>query len=155
MSNVQLSFEGGNSRSHYVESSLWKRLWACLRQNTEWMSVQLRANSREFTAHSSLSHCCSIRLVFILTYICSQQSTRQAMYVSRSTDARSCIRWFGGKAVSIAYVDVCVCSLRYPACNTHGHIVVCGLSGSSMFFHIISRFSKKNFNVRCMFWFSL
>ena len=24
-----LSFEGGNSRSHYVESSLWKRLWTC------------------------------------------------------------------------------------------------------------------------------
>ena len=23
------SFEGGSSRSHYVESSLWKRLWAC------------------------------------------------------------------------------------------------------------------------------
>jgi hypothetical protein len=24
-----LSFEGGNSGSHYVESSLWKRLWTC------------------------------------------------------------------------------------------------------------------------------
>ena len=24
-----LSFEGGSSRSHYVESSLWKRLWTC------------------------------------------------------------------------------------------------------------------------------
>ena len=23
------SFEGGSSRSHYVESSLWKRLWTC------------------------------------------------------------------------------------------------------------------------------
>jgi hypothetical protein len=23
------SFEGGSSGSHYVESSLWKRLWAC------------------------------------------------------------------------------------------------------------------------------
>jgi hypothetical protein len=26
---VILSFEGGSSRSHYVESSLWKRLWNC------------------------------------------------------------------------------------------------------------------------------
>ena len=25
------SFEGGSSRSHYVESSLWKRLWTCRR----------------------------------------------------------------------------------------------------------------------------
>jgi hypothetical protein len=24
-----LSFEGGSSGSHYVESSLWKRLWTC------------------------------------------------------------------------------------------------------------------------------
>jgi hypothetical protein len=26
-----LSFEGGSSGAHYVESSLWKRLWACLK----------------------------------------------------------------------------------------------------------------------------
>jgi hypothetical protein len=25
----RLSFESGSSRSHYVESSLWKRLWTC------------------------------------------------------------------------------------------------------------------------------
>jgi hypothetical protein len=25
----ELSFEGGSSRSHYVESSLWKRFWTC------------------------------------------------------------------------------------------------------------------------------
>jgi hypothetical protein len=24
-----LLFEGGSSRSHYMESSLWKRLWTC------------------------------------------------------------------------------------------------------------------------------
>jgi len=24
-----LSFEGGSSRSHYVESWLWERLWTC------------------------------------------------------------------------------------------------------------------------------
>ena len=24
-----LSYEGGSSRSHYVESSLWKKLWTC------------------------------------------------------------------------------------------------------------------------------
>jgi len=26
-----LSFEGGSSRSHYVESWLWKGLWTCLK----------------------------------------------------------------------------------------------------------------------------
>jgi len=28
------SFDGGSSRSHYVESSLWKRLWTC--RKTDW-----------------------------------------------------------------------------------------------------------------------
>jgi hypothetical protein len=32
-----LSFEGGSSRSHYVESSLWKRLWTC-RKTDYWMN---------------------------------------------------------------------------------------------------------------------
>jgi len=24
-----ISFEGGSSRSHYVEESFWRRLWTC------------------------------------------------------------------------------------------------------------------------------
>jgi hypothetical protein len=37
-------------------------------------------------------------------------------------------------------MSVCVCSLRYPACNAHVpyYIVICGLSGSTVFSHIIS-----------------
>jgi hypothetical protein len=30
-----LSFEGGSSGSHYVESSLWKRLWTCRKTTTK------------------------------------------------------------------------------------------------------------------------
>ena len=35
----------------------------------------------------------------------------------------------------------CVCSPRYPARNTHApfHIVICGLSGSTIYFHIMSK----------------
>jgi len=32
-----LSFEGGSSRSHYVEESFWRRLWTC-RQTEYWMN---------------------------------------------------------------------------------------------------------------------
>jgi len=34
---------------------------------------------------------------------------------------------------------VCICSLRYPACKAHApyYIVICGVSGSADFFHII------------------
>jgi len=46
-------------------------------------------------------------------------------------------------------VCVCVCSLSHTACNAHAacYIVLCGLSGSRMFFHIISlmeQFLKKS-----------
>ena len=58
-------------------------------------------------------------------------------------------------------VCVCVCSLNYPACNAQApyNFVICDLSGSTIFFHIISQttqFSKKKLlNTKCVFWFSL
>jgi hypothetical protein len=44
-----------------------------------------------------------------------------------------------GKAISTYYTFwVCVCSLRYPACNAHArHIVICGLPRSTIVFHVI------------------
>ena len=36
-----LSFDGGSSRSHYVESSIWKRLWTC--RKTDYQMNELPA----------------------------------------------------------------------------------------------------------------
>ena len=40
-----LSFEGGSSRSHYVEESFWRRLWTC-RQTEYWMNewIPIKSN---------------------------------------------------------------------------------------------------------------
>jgi hypothetical protein len=62
---------------------------------------------------------------------------------NRSNEARSCNQYCCGKAVSITYsqcVFVCLCSLSFPACKAHAqyYIVICGLSGFTIFFHIIS-----------------
>jgi hypothetical protein len=41
------------------------------------------------------------------------------------------------KATSFTYY-ACVCSLRYQQCSAHAlYHIICGLSGSSTFFHII------------------
>ena len=55
---------------------------------------------------------------------------------------------------------VCVCSLNYLTCNGHTpyYIVICGLSGSTVFCHIISNgtiVEKKSFWTQNVFWFSL
>jgi hypothetical protein len=52
-------------------------------------------------------------------------------------EARSRNQCYRGKSVKHSG---CVCSLRCPACNAHVpcYTVICGLSGSTRFFHIIS-----------------
>jgi hypothetical protein len=51
-----LSFEGGSSRSHYVEESFWRRLWTCRQTEygmNEWMeSCAIRRQSLVRLSHS-------------------------------------------------------------------------------------------------------
>jgi hypothetical protein len=56
---------------------------------------------------------------------------------------------------------VCVCSLSYAACKAHApyYIVICGLSGCTVFFphYLINGtiFGKRLLNIKCVFWFYL
>ena len=52
-----------------------------------------------------------------------------------------------------------MCTLSYLPTTAYApyYIAICGLSGSTVFFHIISRkviFSGKKSNIKCVFWFS-
>jgi len=75
--------------------------------------------------------------------------TKQAMYVLRDIEVLAWNNYCRGKAVSISYLFwVCFCSQGYSACTAHAPycIIICGLPGYAIFFHVISqsaRFSKK------------
>jgi len=60
-----------------------------------------------------------------------------------------------GRAISITYSECVSVTEGYPPC----WIDICGLSGLTVFFHIIvqmAQFSdKKLLNTKCVFWFSL
>jgi hypothetical protein len=64
------------------------------------------------------------------------------MYVSRDTEALSCRLGYGGIALSITYVECAFVVLGIEHELSMRNIVICGLFGSSIFFHIILRFSK-------------
>ena len=53
--------------------------------------------------------------------------TRQAMYVQRNTEARSCNHWCCGKAISITYSESVFVALGIERAMRMRHIVVCGL----------------------------
>ena len=55
---------------------------------------------------------------------------------------------------------VSVYSLSYPACNVQApyYVIICGLSGSTLFFHNMinsKTFRIKLLKIKCVFWFSL
>ena len=65
---------------------------------------------------------------------------RLAMYVKRNIEAPSRNHFCIGKSYKYCIFWVGVYSLSYPTCKALApyYIVICGLTGSTMFFHIIS-----------------
>jgi len=66
-------------------------------------------------------------------------TVKHAIYVYRNIEARSCNRCCSGEALSITYCECISVALGIQhAMRIIRHIVICGLSGSTIFFHIIS-----------------
>jgi hypothetical protein len=69
------------------------------------------------------------------------------MYVKRNIGAGSCDYFCSRKAINITYSECVYVALGQYAMSMR-HVVICGLSSSALYFHVISqtaRFSKRNF----------
>jgi hypothetical protein len=73
---------------------------------------------------------------------------------------RLCNHCCAGKTISVAYSESVFVALDIQHAMRTRHIVICGLSSSTLFFHITLqrhkfREKKQSLNIKCVFWFSL
>jgi hypothetical protein len=78
------------------------------------------------------------------------------MYTWRKVDARSCKCCCSGKTVSVTYSECVLVVLCIQHAMCIRHIVICGMSGCTNFFHISrTNFEETLLNIKCVFCFHL
>jgi hypothetical protein len=63
---------------------------------------------------------------------------RQAMYIHSNIEERSCNHFCSGKLISVTYCDFVFVDFGHQHAMRMHHIIICGLLGFKIFFHIIS-----------------
>ena len=87
--------------------------------------------------------------------MCHQQKQDGHSTYTRNIDERSCNHCCSGKAISITYSKYVSVALGTQHAKRVGHIVICGLSSSTIFFfctlsHKRNDFRKeKSLNIKC------
>jgi len=84
--------------------------------------------------------------------------TRQAMYLQRNVEARSCSHCCSGKAISVKYSERVFVALGIQYDMRMRHIVICGRPALQYFLtlsHKRQDFGKKVLSIKCVFCFSL
>jgi hypothetical protein len=81
------------------------------------------------------------------------------VYVERNNEASTCSYCCSGKAISITYCEYVLVALGTQLEMRILHIVICGLLGSTLLFHIIPQTTmfqgKSLLKMKCVFWFYL
>jgi hypothetical protein len=102
--------------------------------NKNWKKWQ-----QEFVSENSKTR--NVHIIIILGHVC---------VTTVAVEKQLSITYF--ECVSVALV------IQHIRCMWHYYTVICGLSGSTIFFSHIShrvRYSENLLNVKCVFWFSL
>jgi hypothetical protein len=60
------------------------------------------------------------------------------MYVKHNIEASTCNNWCSGKAVHITYTECVFIAVGIQHAMRMRHFIICELSGSTLFCHIIS-----------------
>ena len=89
-----------------------------------------------YTTDLGSFHCGTQQYNVVITFFIK---TRQAMHIQRNTVVHSCNHCHCGKAISVTYSEFVFVkfAIQHEICMHR--IVTCGLSGSTVFFHIISQ----------------
>ena len=89
-------------------------------------------NSLSFEMRESWSH---LRLNAVPLFVWIK---KQAMYIKRKVEARSCKHFCSRKSAIIIYPESVILGLRIQHAMSMLHNVICGLPDCKIFFHIVS-----------------